>query len=43
VNSKPAFSTEQVLGQPGLTRETLSFKKKKKRKVRGGLERWLRG
>ena len=30
LSSKPAWSTERVLGQPGLYRETLSQKKKKK-------------
>jgi hypothetical protein len=32
VSSRPAWSTEQVLGQPGLHREILSQKKKKKKK-----------
>jgi hypothetical protein len=32
VSSRLAWSTEQVLGQPGLHRETLTQKKKKKKK-----------
>jgi hypothetical protein len=32
VNLRPAWSTNQVPGQPGLHRETLSQKKKKERK-----------
>jgi hypothetical protein len=28
VSSRPAWSTEQIPGQPGLHRETLSWKKK---------------
>jgi hypothetical protein len=32
LSSRPAWSTEWVLGQPGLHRETLSQKKKKKKK-----------
>ena len=31
LSSSPAWSTEQVPGQPGLHRETLSQKKKKKK------------
>jgi hypothetical protein len=33
LSSRPAWSTEWVPGQPGLYRETLSQKKKKKRKI----------
>jgi hypothetical protein len=40
LSSKPAWSTKCVPGQPGLHRETLSQKKKKKMK---GLEKWLSG
>jgi hypothetical protein len=32
LNLKPAWSTEWVLGQPGLHRETLTKKKKKSKK-----------
>jgi hypothetical protein len=32
LSSKPAWSTERVPGQPGLHRETLSRKTKKKKK-----------
>jgi hypothetical protein len=32
LSSRPAWSTEQVPGQPGLHRETLSRKTKKKKK-----------
>ena len=32
LSSRPAWSTEQVPGQPGLNREPLSQKKKKKKK-----------
>jgi hypothetical protein len=34
VNLRPAWSTECVPGQPGLHRETLSQKRKKKRYLR---------
>jgi hypothetical protein len=34
LSSRPAWSTEQVPGQPGLYRETLSAKTKKKKKMK---------
>jgi hypothetical protein len=34
LSSRPAWSTELVLGQPGLHRETLSQKKNKKQKTK---------
>ena len=37
LSSRPAWSTEQVLGQQGLPRETLSQKRKKKEKRGGGM------
>ena len=36
VSSRPSWSTELVLGQPGPHRETLSQKRKKKSKEGGG-------
>jgi hypothetical protein len=35
---RPTWPTEQVLGQPGLHRETVSPKKEKKRKKKGRKE-----
>jgi hypothetical protein len=34
LNVKPAWSTEQVVGWPGIHREALSQKKKSKKKVK---------
>jgi hypothetical protein len=34
LSSRPTWSTEQILGQPGLHRETLSQKTKQKKKER---------
>jgi hypothetical protein len=46
LSSTPAWSTKRVPGQPGLHRETLSWKKKKKKRnvslQAGEMAQWLR-
>jgi hypothetical protein len=42
LSSRPAWSTEWVPGQPGLHRETLSQKKKKRNTINTFLIRWER-
>jgi hypothetical protein len=41
LSSRPAWSTEQVSGQPGLHRETLSRKTKKKKKKKKKIDQRL--